>query len=244
MSRTARAAWMIAFSALLLVPAPAAAASLRGRAERMPKQDQLARLSVYDHLIDYFTSLGYGASGARISGAYIRALALAESDADPRARSHMGARGLTQIMPGTGRKAAFELAASGVDYLYVDEGKLRDFHPDYLYDPAINLLIATYLSVRYAAAYGGRTDLVAAAWNAGVDSVDRYGNRPPPYGETRALLTRMHGYMTYFRGGRVPAWPMRTWDSYGFDAPGWDLRGDGDVAGPKWEFPPRQRYRR
>ena len=234
----------MAVTVVTVVTTTAWAGSLAGRAYRAPTQAQLARLSVYDQHIDYFTSLGYGPSGAHISGSYVRALALAESGGDPDARSHKGARGLTQIMPETGRMAARELAASGVQYRYVDESKLRDFKPAYLYDPAINLLICSYLSATYAASYGGRTDLVAAAWNAGTHSVDRFGQRPPPYPETRQLLGRVHGYMTYFQGGQVPKWPMRTWDAYGFEAQGWRLRGDGDVAGPSCNFPPRGSYRR
>jgi soluble lytic murein transglycosylase-like protein len=245
-SSTVRQAGILAVAAtvVMVVTTAAWAGSLAGRADRAPTQAQLARLSVYDQHIDYFTSLGYGASGARISGSYVRALALAESGGDPGARSHKGARGLTQIMPETGRKAALELSASGVNYRYVDESKLRDFKPEYLDEPAVNLLICAYLSAIYAESYGGRTDLVAAAWNAGTHSVDRYGQRPPPYYETRQLLSRVHGYMTYFQGGQVPKWPMRTWDAYGFEAPGWGLSGNGDVAAPAWKFPPRGSYRR
>jgi len=245
-SSTFRQAGALAVAATLVVTTATttSAGSFSARANRAPTQAQLARLSAYDHHIDYFTSLGYGPSGAQISGAYVRALALAESGGDPRARSHKGARGLTQIMPMTGRKAAFELAATGVDYRYVDESKLREFTSDSLYDPAINLLICSYLSATYAATYGGRTDLVASAWNAGPHSVERFGQRPPPYYETRQLLGRVHGYMAYFQGGQAPAWPTRTWDAYGFEAPGWGLRGDGDVAAPEWKFPARGSYRR
>ena len=231
-----------AFGAGLLAEA-VEAQSFKRRAERAPTQAQLARLSAFDQQIDYFTSLGYGPNGARIPASYVRALALAESDADPRARSHKGARGLTQIMPVTGRKAAFELAASGVDYRFVDESQLKNFKSDYLYDPAINLLICAYLSATYSQKFGGRTDLVASAWNAGVHSVERYGKRPPPYRETRQLLGRVHDYMTYFQGGRHPGWQRGTWNTYGFDAPGWEL-GDGDVSAPGWKFPPRGSYRR
>lgn len=228
---------------MIAIPTLADAGSLAGRGERVPTQNQLARLSEFDQYIDYFTAQSYGPSGSRIDEAYVRALILAESGANPKARSHKGARGLSQIMPGTGRKAASDIAATGVDYRFVDESKLRNFKSDYLYEPAVNLLIACYLSATYSEQYGGRTDLVASAWNAGTHSVHRYGNRPPPYGETRGLLATIHGYMTFFQGGRTPSWPMRAWDTYGFEAPGWDSAGDGATSVADWKFPSRSSYR-
>jgi soluble lytic murein transglycosylase-like protein len=224
--------------------APATVAAGRASATIEPPKAALARLALYDELVDYFTDLAYGPSAARIPADYVRALVLAESAAVARARSPKGARGLTQIMPLTGYRAAFAIASTGVDYDHIDERKLHEFKSEYLYDPAINLLICCYLSATYREDYGGRTDLTAAAWNAGPRSVERYGRRPPPYPETRRFLERLQGYMAFFGGGRVPPWPMRSWDAYGFDAPGWHLRGDGDVLAPAWKFPERDSYER
>lgn len=230
-----------AVAMLWLAITPSTAGAGRASAIIEPPKAALTRLALYDELIDYFTDLAYGPSAARIPADYVRALVLAESAAVVRAQSPKGARGLTQIMPLTGYRAAFAIAATGVDYEHIDERKLHEFKSEYLYDPAINLLICCYLSATYREDYGGRTDLTAAAWNAGPRSVERYGRRPPPYPETRRFLARLQGYMAFFSGGRVPPWPMRSWDAYGFDAPGWQLRRDGDVRSPAWNFPERDR---
>ncbi len=135
----------------------------------------------------------------------------------------MGARGLSQIMLETGQIAGRELHATGVDYQFVDERRLKWLRGEDLYDPAINLLIACYLSATYLERFQGRTDLVVSAWNAGPESVVRYGNRPPPYRETRQLLARVHGYMVHFDDGRQPGWQSATWDVAGRRGTGWGL---------------------
>jgi len=229
----------------LTVATPAAAGELTQVARARPAQSALGRLARYDRYIDYFSSLRYGPTSASTSGAYIRALVMTESAANARALSHKGARGLTQIMPETGRRMAAEIASSGVDYDFVDESKLAAFRPEYLYEPAINILIACHLSAKYDQRYGGRTDLVASAWNAGPHAVKRYGNRPPPYPETRGLLERLHGYMTFFQNGHAPSWSVQRWDTAGFDAPGWDLdygAAGWDIGWDRPKKPTRKRY--
>ncbi len=162
-----------------------------------PTETQLQRLHRFEPYVRYFTSLAYGPKNARVSGDYIRALILAESAGHRMAASPKGARGLTQIIPGTAELALAELAAAGYDFLYVDERVFRSFKPDDLYDPALNILIACYLSATYHAMYGGDTELIVSAWNAGPGAVARYGNQPPPYDETRGIIGRVLGYLTY-----------------------------------------------
>ena len=213
------------------------AASWPGRKQAEPSEGQKARLAQYDHLIEYFTSLRYGPTGAQISGAYIRSLVLAESSARKTARSHKGARGLTQIMPATGRAAVRQIVASGKTYRYVDRRTLEQFHPDSLYHPAVSILIACHLSAQYLKNYGGRTDLVASAWNAGEEAVEDYGFRPPPFHETITFLGRIRGYLTWFQNGTEPDWTVRTARSgrksaggRAFTTPGWDT----DWNDPDW----------
>jgi len=161
-----------------------------------PSEEQLARLRALEPFVHYFTSLSYGPQGAKTSREFIRALILIESGADPGARSPMGARGVTQILPSTARAVLRELVGTR-DYLFIDESAFRQFHPDLLDDPALNILIACYLSATYHAMYDGRTDLVVAAWNAGPGAVARYGNKPPPYPETQKLIQRVKRTISY-----------------------------------------------
>jgi len=172
-----------------------------------------------------------------VSPNYIRALILTESAAEKFAISSKGARGLTQIMPDTGRLAAQEIVASGLDFDYVDERRLSRYSADMLYDPAINILIACYLGALYHSDYSGRVDLVAAAWNAGPQAVARYGYRTPPYQETQGMVLRLVGFLNYFtatspsptRTRTVPAATGRyrdlsnpRWNTDDWDRPGWD----------------------
>lgn len=162
-----------------------------------PSRAQLRRIHQLEPYIRYFTSLAYGPQNARVPADYIRALILTESGGDRLAHSGKGARGLTQIIPSTARRVLQDLAVADYDYLYVDEALFGQFDPENLFDPALNILIACYLSATYHDRYGGRTDLVVSAWNAGPGAVRRYGNQPPPYPETRTLIKRVITYMDF-----------------------------------------------
>jgi soluble lytic murein transglycosylase-like protein len=202
-----------------------------------PTESALTRLEQYEPYIAYFTSLSYGPVNSTVSPNYVRALILTESAGQKLAVSKKGARGLTQIMPETGRLAARDIVASGFDFRYIEESRLVRYNPDMLYDPAINILIACYLGAQYHADYSGRSDLVAAAWNAGPHAVARYGMRTPPYRETRGMVHRLVGYLNYFTTASpdtrtaafIPAIASRftdlsheRWDTDGWNEPGWD----------------------
>ncbi|QRZ15519.1 lytic transglycosylase domain-containing protein [Paracoccus methylovorus] len=91
-----------------------------------------------------------------------------ESGWNPSARSHKGARGLAQLMPGTAAKL-------GVD-------------PN---DPIQNLEGgARYLRMMYNTF--GNWRLALAAYNAGPAAVAKYGG-VPPYRETRNYVRIIHG---------------------------------------------------
>ena len=91
-----------------------------------------------------------------------------ESGWNPQARSHKGAMGLAQLMPGTARLL-------GVDPR----------------DPVQNLDGgARYLAEQYRAF--GDWRLALAAYNAGPEAVRKYGG-VPPYRETRGYVTAILG---------------------------------------------------
>jgi Transglycosylase SLT domain len=92
-----------------------------------------------------------------------------ESNFNPKAVSHKNARGLMQLMPRTAE-------LMGVKDSF-DPGQNIDGGAHYLSD--------------LLKKYGNDLTLALAAYNAGPDSVDKYGRRVPPYLETMKYVQRI-----------------------------------------------------
>jgi len=92
-----------------------------------------------------------------------------ESHFNPRALSPKGARGLMQLMPGTAARFGVRNAS----------------------DPAQNIMGGVRYLKELHGRFGGRVELVLASYNAGEGAVMRYGQRVPPYRETRDYVKRI-----------------------------------------------------
>jgi Zn-finger nucleic acid-binding protein len=92
-----------------------------------------------------------------------------ESHFNARVVSPKGARGLMQLMPGTGARFGVRNA----------------------FDPAQNVMGGTRYLKLLLDSFGGRVDLVLASYNAGEGAVMKYGGRVPPYRETRDYVKRI-----------------------------------------------------
>lgn len=103
-----------------------------------------------------------------------------ESHFSARAVSPKGARGLMQLMPGTG-------ARFGVR------------NP---FSPAENIAAGTRYLKQLMTQFNGRVDLVLASYNAGEGAVVKFGHRVPPYRETRDYVRRI-SYR--YRRAKAPA---------------------------------------
>lgn len=160
-------------------------------------EKQVERLRKYDYLIQFFCSICWFKPNHRVSPAFMRALILAESDGIPDAISNKGAVGLTQITPETGREAVRQIETVVGSLQFVDQEKLKELTAEALKDPAINLLLASYLISKYNNYYSGQLDLVVAAWNAGEYSLVKESG-VPAYGETENLIGKVNGYYWYF----------------------------------------------
>ena len=112
----------------------------------------------------------------RLDRALIHAIVKAESAYDPNAVSRKGAVGLMQLMPGTAQRYG-----------------VRD-----PYNPAQNVLGGVRhfrdLMLRF-----NNVALALAAYNAGENAVTKYGNRIPPFTETRNYVRKVLGFYREFR---------------------------------------------
>ena len=112
----------------------------------------------------------------RIDDAWLRAVAHAESGMQPDAVSPKGAQGMMQLLPATAREyrvgnpfSARESIQGGARYL---SALLRRFKGD--------------------------RRLAAAAYNAGMGAVERYGG-VPPYAETQAYVEKVEALTSLYR---------------------------------------------
>ena len=92
-----------------------------------------------------------------------------ESHFNTHALSPKGARGLMQLMPGTAARFGVRRA----------------------HDPAQNISGGTRYLRELLNRFNNRVDLVLASYNAGEGAVAKFGNRVPPYQETRNYVKKI-----------------------------------------------------
>jgi len=149
---------------------------------------------------------------------FIAAIIREESQFSPTALSPAGARGLMQVMPTTGERAAQLI-------------KLKGFDREKLFDSDTAINIGTWYVGQMMKRFKNDPLLVAAAYNAGPEAVAAWltkygyeGDREAfveeiPYTETRGYVKKvLRNYSEYKRiygKTRVPAQRAQTLDTYG-----------------------------
>ena len=134
------------------------------------------------HLVDsnrFSPLVEQAAREHQVDQALLRAVIAVESGYDPNAVSRKGAVGLMQLMPETARRYG-----------------VRN-----IYDPAQNIQGGARYLRDLMGKFNNDLPLVLAAYNAGEDAIAQYGNRIPPYRETRSYVPRvLDFYRLYQRG--------------------------------------------
>ncbi len=127
--------------------------------------------------LDVFAAAFRAAANAqRLDGAFLRAIAHAESGFDANAESPKGAQGVMQLMPALQREY-------GVDDPFV---------------AAQSINAGARLLHDLLRRYNGDVVLAAAAYNAGIGTVARYGG-VPPYAETQQYVAKVQALHARYR---------------------------------------------
>lgn len=140
-----------------------------------------ARLAKDSHRAEkkYRLPLGQYIDGAakrhNLSPVLVHAVVKTESNYNPRAVSHVGAKGLMQLMPATAKEVGVRNPFNAKQNVQGGSRYLKKM----LTRPGIN----------------GNVALALAAYNAGYGKVKRYGYKVPPYRETKAYVKRIIGLM-------------------------------------------------
>lgn len=125
----------------------------------------------------YSSTINYYADRYQLPQSLLHAVVTAESAYDANAISRAGAVGLMQLMPETAKRYGVSNRRNPADNLNGGTRYLRD-----LLQRFDNNLI-----------------LALAAYNAGEGAVKKYGNKVPPYKETRNYINKVISYYKKYR---------------------------------------------
>jgi soluble lytic murein transglycosylase-like protein len=157
--------------------AQARAAFARTRAFQRATEHRNAVL--FEPLIEQYAKLH------QLDPALVKAVIAVESAFQPDAISVKGAVGLMQIIPDTGER-------------YGVVGDATSTIVQKLRDPAVNLRVGTRYLRDLLVMFADDLELVLAAYNAGENTVKRYGNTIPPFAETQEYVKLVQQFRSIY----------------------------------------------
>ena len=163
--------WRDANGHLVLGNTPRSGAGEIVRSYPVPNSDRIRTTSqtASDHARMYDGLITEHARLNDVRPDLVRAVVQVESAYNPYARSPKGAAGLMQLMPATAQQFGVKNAFNPEENLRAGVAYLRQ------------------LLNRYAE----NEELALAAYNAGPDAVDKFGEKVPPYRETKNYVARI-----------------------------------------------------
>jgi soluble lytic murein transglycosylase-like protein len=171
-------------------PATAVAPAAAPAATTMALSGATAGTSALPPGVPYGAEITAAARRHGLDPALLAGLVRQESNFNPTAGSPAGARGLTQLMPGT---------AAGLGVTDVT-------------DPLQSLEGGAKYLKQQLDAFGGDVTKALAAYNAGPGAVQRFGG-VPPYAETQNYVQKVQAFAAAYRGtpaGATAAVPAAT----------------------------------
>lgn len=135
-----------------------------------PSRSKKVTRGSFSQKLPYLNIIHEVADAYQLSAELLKAIIKIESNYNPRAVSPKGAQGLMQLMPATAKR----------------------FGVSDVFDPEENI-IGGVKFLRYLFDEFGENNLalVLAGYNAGEEAVRKYGNKIPPYAETRQYVKKV-----------------------------------------------------
>jgi soluble lytic murein transglycosylase len=158
----------------------------------------------------YYPLGGLGTQRLPVPTELALSIARRESEFYAKARSHVGASGLMQLMPGTGKDMA---AAVG----------MTDFETDDLFTPDVNIKLGSAFLAKLTRDYGANIPLIAAGYNAGPRRANQWIER---YGDPRASQTNVIDWIEHIPFRETRNYVMRVSESL----PAYRARLQGNVS--------------
>ncbi|MBG7618631.1 lytic transglycosylase domain-containing protein [Herbaspirillum sp. AP02] len=134
----------------------------------------------------YDSLLSEAAGEFGLDAALLKAVMTAESGFNAGAVSSKGAIGLMQIMPDTAER-------------YGLQGDRRKSLHQKLVDPKINIRLAARYLRDLMGMFPQHVELAIASYNAGEGTVQKYGNKIPPYPETQGYVRLVSRFYELYR---------------------------------------------
>lgn len=157
--------------------APVKLSKTKFRADSPPEHGLVTPLPVRANKARFDQMVAKVALAHGLDGALLHAVISVESHYNPNAVSRSGAVGLMQLMPATAKRYGVSDSFDPEQNLHGGAKYLRD------------LLVM----------FNSDINLALAAYNAGEYAVIKYGNRIPPFQETRSYVPRVMGYYRQYQ---------------------------------------------